>query len=207
MDLRSRYFQTVAGHFLGLRGASFFLSPKEIQVLESWESEGIPLPVVLDAIHAFFDSTRVRKNRRKGVRLSHCQAEVRRHHVASKERRVGRGTGIAPQGDKRSRIRTAIDAFLQDVPADWSDLKPLFEKARTLLEAEDLDEEELESLDASVEDVLVLKAPSEIAGTIGQQIQSLGLADRGEEQRIIRLRLIKHLRSQVRIPYLSPFFY
>ena len=206
MDLRSGYLQTVAGFFLGLRGAPFFLSPKEIQALNCWESDGIPLSVVLDAIQAFFDRDRMRKGRRKGVRITHCQAEVRRFYVSFKERRVGRGDGLTHRRDKGSRIRTAVDTFLQDVPDEWSELRPFFEEARIIVQADELDEEKLESLDTSVEDMLVRKAPSDIAGTIEHQVLCLGLADR-EEQRILRLRLIKYLRSQIKIPYLSPFYY
>jgi hypothetical protein len=206
LDSRSRYFQTLTRHFLGLRGAPLILSPREIQTLREWEKEGIPLYVLLDALDAFFGKVSLRKGGRKGVRLSHCSGEVRRHYLSFRERRVGGGIPAA-SADKKSLIREAAVGFLRDVPEGLDALKPLFHKAQSILRTGELDEEALEDLDAAVEDLLVRKAPAEEEAAIREEIAGLGLADRDEAERIFRLRLIKHLRSRHRIPYLSPFFY
>ena len=209
MDDQSRYFQTVAHHFLGPRGGAFFLSPKEMQFLESWEREGIPLFVVLDAIHAFFGGItggKAGKLRRKEVRLSHCQKEVRRHYEAWKERRVGVSDRNIGDRDKRERISEAVESFLKDTPRAVSFLIPLFHRAQEVLREEEM-EEELESLDSDIEDALILEAPREVRKTIQRQVADLELLDDMEEQRIFRLKLIKYMRSRFRIPFLSLFYY
>lgn len=208
MDYQARYFQTVTRHFLGLRGAPLFLSPQDVEVIDGWLRQGIPLSIVLDALHSFFDPGSTGRKKRKGARLSHCRREVGRHYEALKERRVGRAEGDVSRKKNKELAMRAVDAFLrEEAPAGLSSLRPLYIRASELLASEGEVEDELEALDAEIESALVSLAPTGIRENLRRQVADLGIDNDEEEQRIFRLRLIKHLRSLYRLPYLALFYY
>jgi hypothetical protein len=49
------YFLEIEAHFAARRGTPFILSAKDWALMKSWGDEGIPLPIVIEAIDSVFD--------------------------------------------------------------------------------------------------------------------------------------------------------
>jgi len=74
---REQYYQSIARHLISLRGSPFYLSAREMEIIESWESQGIPLSTVLEGLKQGYAAFRVRKaGRGRKFSLLHCQKHV-----------------------------------------------------------------------------------------------------------------------------------
>src|SRR5439155_1109448 len=54
------YFEEIEAHFAARRGTPFILSAKDWALMKSWHDEGVPLPVLLDAVIAAEDVATIR---------------------------------------------------------------------------------------------------------------------------------------------------
>jgi hypothetical protein len=206
---RSVYFQSIARHFLARRGAPFFLSAKDLNLIAAWEEARIPLPVVIEGIEKAFENFRRRPQKKEKVlSLLFCQAQVLKAFELDRDRRVGQRRRFEPRDDKRRRARAETEKFLARLPRDISFLKDVFLEALEKMAETEMSEEHLERLDECVERLLVTHADVGDQKTVGGEIQveyrNLG---RQERERIFEIRLVKHLRDKYKIPYLSFFYY
>ncbi len=71
------YYRDIEEEFSRRRGAAILLSPRDWALIGEWQSAGVPLRVVLQAIHNVFDAfdTRAPSGRRINS-LSYCRQEV-----------------------------------------------------------------------------------------------------------------------------------
>lgn len=81
------YFTEIESHFAHRRGTPFILNAKDWALLKSWSDEGIPLPVVIEAMDAVFD--RFNAMERKVNGLSFCKYAVRELWKERKDMQVG----------------------------------------------------------------------------------------------------------------------
>jgi hypothetical protein len=70
------YFATIEEEFVRLRGAPLVLSPADWHLAATWHRQGIPLSVVLAAIHQVMETAASRGRRRPVLSLSYCRHEV-----------------------------------------------------------------------------------------------------------------------------------
>ena len=105
MAERDRYFQEISRAFLARRGVPFFLSPKDLELIASWEEAGVPLAVVLEGIdRAFAPLPEGKRPRGKVLTMAYCQNQVRKLHDLRRDRRVGNPGRPPPAANaKRSR--------------------------------------------------------------------------------------------------------
>ena len=182
---RDRYFQEISRAFLARRGAPFFLSPKDLDLIASWEKAGVPLAVVLEGIdRAFAPLLEGKRPRGKVLTMAYCQNQVRKLYDLRRDRRVGKPGRIVPGRDeKRNRALSEVEEFLArgSVP---SDLEAIARRAREVLSARAPDEEVLERLDE--------EADGALAG---------GAAARDRTGRI------KTEREKIRLPYFALYYY
>lgn len=71
------YFLEIESHFAHRRGTPFILNAKDWALMKSWSEEGIPLPIVIEAIDAVFDKSEAGGSRRKVNSLSYCRHAVK----------------------------------------------------------------------------------------------------------------------------------
>jgi hypothetical protein len=182
---RDRYFQEISRAFLARRGAPFFLSPKDLELIASWDKAGVPLAVVLEGIErAFAPASEGRRSGRKILTLAYCQNQVRKLYELRRDRRIGSVGGIAlGREEKRLLALAAVDDFLARSAAPPG-LEAIAGRARDLLAAAAPDEEALERLDGEADAAL-----------------AAGAADRE------RTRRIKAQREKIRLPYFALFYY
>jgi hypothetical protein len=208
---RSRYFQTIARCFIGLRGAPFFLSAKDLDLISFWEKTGIPLSTVLEGIENAFEGLKQRRpEREKVLALSFCRMHVLKAFERFRERKVGgkRKSGTKSREDKQNKARNEIRRFLEHFPEEVGYLKGFFQEAQAALARSPVQESGLEQLDEKVENLLVSRCPDVERARVRREVKA-GLDSSGEEEleRIVYIKLAKYLRSKHRIPYLSLFYY
>lgn len=203
-----RYFQTVARFFLEQRGAPFFLSSQEVEIIAGWQKAGVPVKIVLQGIRDSFESRRRRPGRRsRALSLALCQSFVQKAFEAYKERKVGGKRKPSPARDKRKAMKRAISLFLESCPEGIPEIKQVYSRVQRR-PLKDMDESMLEVLEQEVEALLIQQASEEEKKRIRQEtLQAFAGSNRGEIDRISDLKLAKYMREKHKIPHLSLFYY
>jgi hypothetical protein len=205
---QSEYYQAIAREFLRRRGASFFLSPRDLAVIADWERRGVPLRVVIEGIGRAFDGLRDPSRGTKGLPLSFCEPQVLKAMAQHTDRAAGRRKPPAPRSAKADKARGEAGRCLAALPAGDRELISLFEKAAGLLAKSSPDEEALERIDGEVDAVLWVRASvSELDGLKRHIAGDLAGRSAAEVEAAIRTRLIKSSRRKQKIPYVSLFYY
>ncbi len=205
---RGLYFQTIARHFFRYRGAPFFLSSKDLDLIARWEQMKIPLRTVLEGMQKAFEDTSARRSKDKVFSLAFCQHQVRQAFEQHKERKVGKESFLPGIQEKKTRAKADIGRFLESIPTRMNSLRNLYARALVVLSEQKPDEEELERMDQEVERLLVEESSDE-------EIDEAKKAARAEydsmnEEEFVstwRMTLVKHLRERDKIPYISLFYY
>ena len=107
------YFLEIESHFIGRRGTPFVLNAKDVSLIRQWHEEGIPLPVVIEAMDMVFD--RFDASERKVNGLSFCKDAVRKLWKERRELQVG-AEGATPEEDPSTRL-DALAGALESTPA------------------------------------------------------------------------------------------
>jgi hypothetical protein len=205
---RDKYFQTVARYFLERRGAPFYLSSQEFEVIEGWEKTGIPVQIVLQGIEDSFRS-RGKRPSRKGrfPSLAYCQPFVLKALEAYKEKRVGENRKLLPKKDKKKELKRAVSSFMESCPEELQKIKQVYSRLQKR-SYWDIDEQMLEALDQEVEALLIQEASAEETERIREEVSDEFRGSDGEEfDRILDLKLARYIRKKYKIPYLSLFYY
>jgi len=206
---RSRYFQAVARAFLSRRGAPFFLSAKDLDLILAWENLGIPLGVVREGIEKAFENLRDRQaGKVKVLSLSFCQRCVLRAFDQYRERKVGRKKRVEPREDKRKKIKAEVQKFLNHLPPELNYLGGVFLEARKKFSESRLDEDALEAMDEKIEELLLANCPEKERIRVRQEsLIEKSTLNREELERVLKIKLVKILRDRYKVPYLSLFYY
>jgi hypothetical protein len=83
------YFLEIEGHFARRRNTPFILSAKDWALMQKWRVEGVPLPVVIEAIDSVFDKNETSGRRKVISSLSYCRHAVKELWSDRKELQVG----------------------------------------------------------------------------------------------------------------------
>src|SRR5438874_5395902 len=90
------YFEDIEAHFAARRGTPFILSAKDWVLMKSWHDEGVPLPVVIEAIDSVFEKNETSGRQKKINSLSYCRHAVKELWKERKEMLVG-AAGETPE--------------------------------------------------------------------------------------------------------------
>lgn len=204
----SLYLRAVSRFFIAHRGAPFFLSAEEIDIIKEWKSRGIPLHTVREGIETCFAARKKVPGRKGKIKsLAFCRPVVLQSYRAYKERKVGSSKETIRKEDKRKKLKKAIENFLAACPDGFPGIRQVFSRALNLI-SQDSEEEFLEDLENEVE-ALALGMASE---TEQEEIRITVMAEFGdrslqEQERIQRLMLIKHVREKYAIPHIPLYYY
>lgn len=206
---RSQYFQAIARHFFKWRGAPFFLSSKELNLIVRWEKMGIPLRVVLEGIRRSFENSRPKRGKKgKILSLLYCDFQVLKAFEQHKERRVGERGMMLEREEKRERAKAEIEKFLGSIPPRVSFLREIYFLAQKQLSKRDLKEEELERLEEEIEEILFKNSPNEEKVEVRIEVKKeYEFRNEAEFSSIWKIKLVKLLREKHKIPYISLFYY
>lgn len=206
---KSRYFQNIARCFFNQRGAPFYLSFREIELIDQWEKMGLPLHVVKEGINKSFSRFRMTSGRKgKILSLEFCQHSVMKSFHSYKERKVGGSHKKSTEQQRRERMKKAIEDFVDHLPPDLEYLKAPYTQAQKLLVRKEMDEEALEKIELDVENLLSERARPEEKEEVKKGVwKEYKISDSQEWERVFRIKLLKHLREKYKIPYISPHYY
>jgi hypothetical protein len=206
---REQYFQSIARRLFSLRGAPFYLSAREIEIIEAWESQGIPLGTAMEGLKQGYEAFRIRKaGRARKFSLLHCLSHVGRAFDLYQERGVGQRNNSLLPTDKYRQTQAAVKVFLKDLPHPLLSFGGLFHQALDLMSRESGSESRLEELDEKIEDLLFKMASDEDRKKLQREIQSQhGIMEPEELARLVRIQWIKSMRDRYAIPFLAPFYY
>jgi len=198
---QSGYYQAIAREFLSRRGAPFFLSPRDLAVIAGWESDRIPLRVVLEGLARAFESFRERPQGTKGLTLAFCDSQVRKAMAQHADRRAGRPRrGDSSRPRKAERARRETERCLLGLAEGEAELRTLLQQALRLLAHETVDEPALEKIDEDVDELLWSRAPRD-------ERDRKRAGELSESAAAARLRLVKDERRKRKIAYVSLYYY
>ena len=195
------YFEEIEGHFAARRGTPFILSAKDWALMKSWHDEGVPLPVVIEAIDSVFEKNETSGRQKKINSLSYCRHAVKELWKERKEMLVG-AAGETPEAAP-GPLLDALAVQLEGVPAVAAFAPRVralaAEKSVPRIE-EKLMELERELLDAVIaaEDVAAIRA--EIAASLAGAKLDEKTRARTEEANLRRL-----VRERFGLPRLTLF--
>ncbi|MFQ6082733.1 MAG: hypothetical protein ACE5WD_05165 [Candidatus Aminicenantia bacterium] len=204
----SYYFQAIAQRFLYWSGHSLLLSPKDIDLIDSWKKKNIPLQVVLEGINRAFEKYRAKSGRKEKIKtLYFCEKEVLQTYQQYRDRKVGQTRSTTDSTDERKiKALKEISQFIANIPGEVAYLKQYYQKAIVLIKGGE--EEELEKLDSRIESVLLKNCPlNEIKNTEQQISQQWGELTKKQKIKLAQKKIIKNIRKKYKIPYLSLFYY
>ena len=190
------YFQEIEAHFAMRRQTPFVVSTKDWALMKSWHDDGVPLPVVIEAIDAVFD-----KSEKKINSLSYCRHAVKELWKERKEMLVG-AAGETPEA-MPGPLLDALASRLEAVPAAAAfapRVRALASEKSVPRIEEKLMELEREMLDAvlAAEDVAAMRA--EIAASLAGSKLDEKTRARTEEANLRRM-----VRERLGLPRLTLF--
>jgi hypothetical protein len=206
---RSEYFQSIARYFFKQRGAPFFLSSKELDLVDKWEKMGIPLPVVLEGIKRAFENYMRKPGRKTKIQtLAYCENQVLEAFDQHRDRRIGSERKRRGRTEKKNRAKAEIKKFLDTLPGQIGYLKDAYSRAQRLFSHSHVDEEELERIEGEVEELIWGHSSTAERERVKEDVHVEYKIEEGEEfLRILRIKLVKALRDRYKIPYISLFYY
>jgi hypothetical protein len=204
-----RYFQEIARHFLARRGAPFFLSAKDQALIAAWDEARIPLPAILEGIDRAFEYYRKSgPKKEKVLSLSFCERQVMRAFERFRERSVGGARTSGEKPERRAKIRSEVEKFLDCVALEAAFLKDIYLDALRALNDPDVPAEFLERLDDLAEDRLWMNAsPAEREAAKSELRGAAETLPEADLERAAIRRVVRRLREKYRIPYLSFHYY
>lgn len=206
---RSEYFQSIARYFFKQRGAPFFLSSRELELVSKWEKMEIPLPVVLEGIKRAFESYKRKRGKKTRIQtLSFCERQVLNAFDQYRERKVGSERMRIERTEKRKLAKAEIKTFLDNLPEQIRYLKEAYSRAQRLLSRSSVEEEKLEQIEGEVEELIRKHSSVEEKDRVKRDVYSeYNVKDDEEFLRIFRIKLVKAIRDRYKIPYISLFYY
>ena len=206
---RSQYFQAIARYFFAQRGAPFYLSSKELDLIARWEKAGIPLKVVLEGMRRALEKARARQKTRFYLRsLLYCDFEVKASFEQFRERKIGRRRVEPPPKMKKDRARAAIERFIEALPSSLIFLQDIYSQVRNVLCQKTNPEEELEHLEEKIEELLVEHAAPEEKKMVTTLIRKeYDFINEQQFNLMWRIKLVKYLREKYKVPYVSLYYY
>lgn len=206
---RSQYFQTIARHFFKQRGAPFFLSSRELDLIVQWEKMGIPLRVVLEGMRRSFESSRSKQGKKGRIlSLAYSNTQVLKSFEQYRERKVGKRRVLLEREVKREKAKAEVEKFLRVIPPRVSYLREIYSLAQRLLSEKDFKEEELERMEEEIETLLFKNSPNDEKEKAKCEVKrEYESRNEGEFCSIWRIKLGKLLREKYKIPYISLFYY
>lgn len=193
------YFLEIEAHFAMRRNTPFILSAKDWALMQRWHDEGIPLPVIIEAIDTVFEKNETSGRRKIISSLSYCRHAVKELWDERRELLAGTAEN-APEIDSQARL-DQLASRIQE---------PFASRVRELGRERSVPriEQQLMEIEREMFDALAASAPAEIDRMRGEIAESLG--DTSKLDPKIRARteeanLRRKIRERFNVPRLTLF--
>lgn len=158
------YFLEIEAHFAQRRSTPFILSAKDWALMQRWRDEGIPLPVVIEAIDTVFEKNETSGRRKVISSLSYCRHAVKEIWDARRDLYVG-GSEVTPEANAAARL----EELAQRVSGEFADrIRALAKQSVPQIE------QHLMEIERELIESLIASAPEEVARMRAQIAASLG---------------------------------
>jgi hypothetical protein len=104
------YFLEIEAHFARRRNTPFILSAKDWTLMQKWKEEGVPLPIVIEAIDSVFEKNEASGRRKVINSLSYCRHAVKEIWSDRKELQVG-ARADTPEAAPEELLNRLADAL------------------------------------------------------------------------------------------------
>lgn len=193
------YFVEIEGHFAQRRGTIFVLSAKDWALMKKWRDDGVPLPVVIEAIDSVFEKNEISGRRKVISSLSYCRHAVKEIWDERRELYAG-AHDVLPEADPLA----LLESLAAQLPPPFDDrVRALAsEKSVPAIEARllEVEGELLESIIAS--------KPAEVAeirAHVESALAGSAIKDEATRARTIEANLRRLVREKFGLPRLSLF--
>ncbi|MEO8216312.1 MAG: hypothetical protein ABI718_04445 [Acidobacteriota bacterium] len=207
------FFLEIESHFAFRRGTPFVLSAKDWALMKSWQDDGVPLPVVLEAIDQCFDKRQETSRRRTISSLSYCRHAVAELWDERRDLHIG-GSETVPEESSAERLEALALDLEQSQPGSATLHARLGKAAlavRELTKGRSVPRMEQELIDIErelLQDLLVLLPPTEgeqLQNEVGRILSGFVNLDETTIQKTREANLYRLLRKRLGIPRLSLF--
>lgn len=137
------YFLEIEAHFAARRGTPFILSAKDWALMRQWAEDGIPLPVVIEAIDSVFEKNETSGRKKVISSLSYCRHAVKELWEARRDLYVG-SSDVPPEVAPGARLSDLAQSLPEPFASRVRDLArersvPRIEQALMDIEREMID--------------------------------------------------------------------
>ena len=115
------YFLEIEAHFAARRGTPFILSAKDWVLMKKWFDDGVPLPVVIEAIDSVFEKNEASGRRKVISSLSYCRHAVKEIWQDRQDLYAGSGDGSPEENVGALLEALAADLESASAPLDIID--------------------------------------------------------------------------------------
>jgi len=196
------YFNEIETHFAMRRGTPFILSAKDWALMKKWHGEGVPLPVVLEAIDAVFEKNETSGRRKVISSLSYCRHAVKELWEDRKNLYVG-GEETTPELAAAEILATLAQRL------ETSEIgAPFAARVRALTGTVPKIEQQLLDLERELLDAAIASAPGEVEAMRAEIGAALGDTSRIDEKTLARTmeaNLRRLVRERFELPRLTLF--
>jgi len=193
------YFPEIESHFAARRGTPFILSAKDWALMRKWREEGVPLPVVIEAIDSVFEKNETSGRRKTISSLSYCRHAVKELWTDRREMFVG-GSETTPESNPAALLDALAAQLEATVAAAFAPrVRELAREQSVRRIEEQLVELEREMIDSIVAANDISTIRDEIAAVLTTQMDEKTRA-RTEEANLRRL-----VRDRFGLPRLTLF--
>jgi hypothetical protein len=191
------YFVEIEARFATRRGTPFILSAKDWALMKKWHDEGVPLPVVIEAIDAVFEKNETSGRRKVISSLSYCRHAVKELWDARRDLYVG-GSDTTPEASPETRLEELANRLQEPFATRVRELAQERSVPRIEQRLMEIERELIDSLIAS-QDIEALRR--EIAASLGDASKlDPKIRARTEEANLRRL-----VRERFNLPRLTLF--
>lgn len=162
------YFLEIEAHFAMRRGTPFILSAKDWALMKKWYDEGVPLPVVIEAIDQVFEKNEASGRRKVISSLSYCRHAVK--EIWEDRRDLAAGGDAAAPEENATELLDALAKEIEaaDGPADV--LRETAAAVRALAAEKSVPRIEERLIELEHETIVRLLAASPAASTIRDDV-------------------------------------
>jgi hypothetical protein len=197
------YFLEIESHFALRRNTPFILSAKDWALMKQWHTDGVPLPVVIEAIDTVFEKNETSGRRKTISSLSYCKHAVKDLWSERKELYVG-DAAVTPEAAPETLL-AALAELVAAHDMETADAIRALGREQSVPKIE----ERLLELEAALIEKLSAALPDGELATMQESIaRALGDASKLDEKtraRTVAANLRRMVRDRFGLPRLTLF--
>jgi hypothetical protein len=198
------YFQEIEAHFALRRGTPFILNAKDWALMKKWYEDGVPLPVVIEAIDTVFEKNETSGRKKVISSLSYCRHSIKELWNDRQNLYVGEGE-VSPESAPEALLEAlAVQLEASAVAA------PFAARVRALAAEKSVPkiEERLIDLERELVDAFIAADPASINAIRADIAIALGNTSKLDEKtraRTEEANLRRLVREKFGLPRLTLF--